>query len=153
MIVYFPHMCTLSFMCTYSVVHTPINSKIMPACGGTILTNSQMSRVCTLALLWPPYLFVFVLKVHHPPLESNESHAGGAALKVCQRGEAPGPGLESPIATQSARPSPVQCNSRAGQAPIPHCPSTHCFKTPQTLFHWETCVVTVQWTGRPATDF
>lgn len=62
-----------------------------------------MSRVCTLALLWPPCLFVFLLKVHHPPLESSESHAGAAALKVCQRGEAPGASLKSPIAWQSPK--------------------------------------------------
>lgn len=98
----------------------------------------------------------FFLKVHHPPLESSESHAGGAALKVCQRGEAPGPGLESPIATQSPRhrTSPVQSNSRTGKRrgegrrPLEtHRPSTCCFKTTQILFHFETCVATVDWPG------
>lgn len=93
----------------------------------------------------------FFLKVHHPPLESSESHAGGAAaLKVCQRGEAPGPGQESPIATQSPRQrtSPVQEQNRGeGRRPLEtHCPSTRCFKTTQILFHSETCVATVEWT-------
>lgn len=95
-------------------------------------SNEQGLYTCT------PTASIFVcffLKVHHPPLESNESHAGGAALKVCQRGEAPGPGLESPIATQSPRQrtSPVQCNSKSrgeGKCPLEtHCPSTCCFKT------------------------
>ncbi|KAG7221573.1 hypothetical protein INR49_017104 [Caranx melampygus] len=87
-------------------------------------------------------------KVHHPPLESSESHAGGAALKVCQRGEAPGPGLESPIATQSPRQrtSPVQEQNRGeGRRPLEtHCPSTRCLKTTKILFHSETCVATVE---------
>lgn len=87
----------------------------------------------------------FPLKVHHPPLESSESHAGGAVLKVCQRGEAPGPGLESPIATQSPRQrtSPVRSNNREGKkrgegrCPLETwCPSTRCFKITQILFHW-----------------
>lgn len=60
----------------------------------------------------------FFLKVHHPPLESNESHAGAATLNVCHRGEAPGPGLESPITTQSPREriSPDQWH-RKGKCP------------------------------------
>ena len=88
--------------------------------------------------------------MHHPPLESIESHAGGAALKVCQRGEAPGPGLESPIATQSRRqrdqPRPEQEQSRAvgrrGQAPSWQL-AVHqhaALKTTQILFHSETRV-------------
>lgn len=54
--------------------------------------------------------------------ESNESHAGGAALKVCHRGEAPGPGLESPITTQSPRQriSPDQRNSSAAERASAH---------------------------------
>lgn len=36
----------------------------------------------------------FFLKVHRPPLDTSESHA------ECHRGEAPRPGLESPIGTQ-----------------------------------------------------
>lgn len=155
MIVY-TALCILSFMCTYSVVYTHIY--ISKSClnayqqyhrsWSTILTHSQMTRVCALAFLQPPYLFVFPLKVHHPPLESSESHAVGAALKVCQRGEAPGPGLESPIATQSPRQrtSPVQGNSRtgkkrgAGRRPLEtHGPSTRCFKTTQIRFHCERC--------------
>lgn len=79
-------------------------------------SNEQGLYTCT------PTASIFVcffLKVHHPPLESNESHAGGAALKVCQRGEAPGPGLESPIATQSPGqedlPRPVQQQCAAQQ--------------------------------------
>ncbi len=105
-------------------------------------SNEQGLYTCT------PTASIFVcffLKVHHPPLESNESHAGGAALKVCQRGEAPGPGLKSPIASQSPRqrtsPRPVQEQSR-GECKRPletHCSSTRCVETTQILFHWETC--------------
>lgn len=114
-------MCTLPFTWTCTVVDT--SQFFLIACQhyrrGAILTHSQMSRVCTLAFLQPPYLFVFSVKVHHPPLESSESHAGGAVLKVCQRGEAPGPGLQSPIATQSAwhRTSPLKSNSRTEERP------------------------------------
>lgn len=63
-------------------------------------------------------LFCFFLKVHRPPLDSYESHAGGAAaeLKVCHRGEAPVAGLKSPIATQSPRQEgPAQEQRRAGE--------------------------------------
>ncbi|CAB1451716.1 unnamed protein product [Pleuronectes platessa] len=93
----------------------------------------------------------FFLKVHHPPLESSESHAGGAALGECQRGEAPGPGLESPIATQSQaedQPRPEQQRSRAeGRRQLEtHRSSTRHIKTTQILFHFKTCVATSEWT-------
>lgn len=106
----------------YIVLNKHIDSKIKPKCTAAIpqmlrrhthrQSNEQGLYTCT------PTASIFVcfsLKVHHPPLESSESHAGGAALKVCQRGEAPGPGLEAPIATQSPRhrTSPVQSNSKA----------------------------------------
>lgn len=59
----------------------------------------------------------FPLKVHHPPLESSESHAGGAALKVCQRGEAPGARPKSPIASQSPEQMTGPVRSSGGAEP------------------------------------
>lgn len=94
-------------------------------------------------------LFLFFLKVHHPPLESYESHAGGAALKVCHRGEAPGPGLESPIATQNPRqrtsPGTAAQRKESKCPPETHCPSTCCFT--QIPFHSQMCVA---FSGQPA---
>jgi len=109
-------------------------------------SNEQGLYTCT------PTASIFVCfspKVHRPPLESSESHAGGAALKVCQRGEAPGPVLESPIASQSPRQrtSPIQGDSRAEErrGPVPTgntlSISTRCEST-QILFHSETCAAT-----------
>ncbi|TNN73515.1 hypothetical protein EYF80_016305 [Liparis tanakae] len=77
------------------------------------------------------------LKVHRPPLESSESHAGGAALKVCQRGEAPGPGLESPIAAQSPRRRTGPVGAR-GAGTRPSLIAFH----PYTLYNAEICLYT-----------
>lgn len=72
----------------------------MPACWGAILTSSQTSRACTLALQQPPYLFlVSFLKVHRPPLESSESHTPVARRWKCVRGgrlRGPAWSLQSP---------------------------------------------------------
>lgn len=61
-----PTSLTLPFTCTQSVVHTWSDVKTSitamqqyQRCCGAILTSSQMSRVCTLALQQPPCLFVF----------------------------------------------------------------------------------------------
>lgn len=74
-------------------------------------------------------LFCFFLKVHRPPLDSYESHAGGGAaeLKVCHRGEAPVAGLKSPIAVQSPRQEgPAQEQRRAGEGPALRAGNTLC---------------------------
>lgn len=61
--------------------------------------------------------------MHHPPLDASESHAG------VSQGEAPRPGLESPIATQSPAKGPAPTGGTAVQL------FEHALPSAQILFH------------------
>ncbi len=106
-------------------------------CSNAILTSSQMSRLCTLALLRPPYLFVFFFPEGAPPAlgEQWKSCWWCSAESVSEGGGSGArPGISNSHTESQAedQPRPVQQQSRGeGKHPLEtRCPST------QILFHW-----------------
>lgn len=116
------HTYSPSFMCACGVLLALTHVKITPQRMPTVSQvprrrthrdwNEQGLHTCTPTAS----MFVcFFLKVHHPPLESSESHAGGAALKVCHRGRLRGPArdLQSPRRVPRRTSGPVQWSGSA----------------------------------------
>lgn len=148
-------LCTLSFMCTYPVGHTQYMSKsCLNACRpcprfwGVILTESQMSRVYTHALLQPPYLFVFSSRCTARPWRAMKVMLVVQRWKCVTGGRLQGPAwnLQSPHRVQDR--GPAQEQERRGESKRPvetRCPSTRDFT--QILFHSETWAATGRWAG------
>lgn len=112
---------------------------------GVILTESQRSRVCTHALLQPPYLFVFSSRCTARPWRAMKVMLVVQRWKCVTGGRLQGPAwnLQSPHRVQDRGPAQEQ-ERRESKRPVEtRCPSTRNFT--QILFHSETRAATGRW--------